>query len=61
MTNPVLEGRLDDAVPVEFKVGGDPVGGPIKKTVADNMLVVGDAARITSYNVCYTKLLRMLE
>lgn len=44
LTNPALEGRLDDAVPVEFKVGGDPVGGPIKKTVADNMLVVGDAA-----------------
>ena len=32
LTNPLVEGRLDNAVPVEFKVGGDPVGGPIEKT-----------------------------
>lgn len=44
LTHPLVEGRLDNAVPVEFKVGGDPVGGPIKKTVADNIMVVGDAA-----------------
>ena len=30
---------------VEINGGGIPVGGPLKKTVKDNMLVVGDAAR----------------
>jgi digeranylgeranylglycerophospholipid reductase len=30
---------------VEINGGGDPVSGPIKKTVKDNLLVVGDAAR----------------
>ncbi len=44
LENPLLEGRLDNAVPVEFKCGGAPVGGPIKKTVGDNIMVVGDAA-----------------
>ncbi|ABR55272.1 geranylgeranyl reductase [Methanococcus vannielii SB] len=44
LSNPLLEGRLKNAVPVEFKVGGDPVGGPIKKTFKDNLIVVGDAA-----------------
>lgn len=44
LENPILEGRLDKATPVEFKCGGAPVGGPIKKTVKDNLMVVGDAA-----------------
>jgi digeranylgeranylglycerophospholipid reductase len=35
---------LNDATPVEFKCGGAPVGGPIEKTVSDNLMVVGDAA-----------------
>jgi digeranylgeranylglycerophospholipid reductase len=30
---------------IEINAGGIPVGGPIKKTVKDNLLVVGDAAR----------------
>jgi digeranylgeranylglycerophospholipid reductase len=30
---------------IEINVGGVPVGGPIKKTVKDNLLIVGDAAR----------------
>ena len=30
---------------VEINVGGVPVCGPIKKTVKDNLLIVGDAAR----------------
>lgn len=33
-----------NATAVEFNVGGDPVGGIIKKISADNLLVVGDAA-----------------
>lgn len=33
-----------NAVPVEFNVGGVPVGGPLKKLVTDNVMVVGDAA-----------------
>ncbi len=42
--HPILEGRLKNATPVEFKCGGAPVGGPIEKTVSDNLMVVGDAA-----------------
>lgn len=30
---------------IEINAGGVPVGGPIKQTVKDNLLVVGDAAR----------------
>jgi digeranylgeranylglycerophospholipid reductase len=33
-----------NAQPVELNIGGDPVGGVIKDLVADNILVVGDAA-----------------
>lgn len=33
-----------NAVPVEFNVGGIPVGGPIKNMVTDNVMLVGDAA-----------------
>ncbi|MGZ7047888.1 MAG: NAD(P)/FAD-dependent oxidoreductase [Methanobacterium sp.] len=33
-----------NATAVELNVGGDPVGGIIKKISADNLLVVGDAA-----------------
>ncbi|HIP84342.1 MAG TPA: NAD(P)/FAD-dependent oxidoreductase [Methanothermococcus okinawensis] len=44
LEHPILEGRLKDATPVEFKCGGVPVGGPIERTVDDNIMVVGDAA-----------------
>jgi len=30
---------------IEINAGGIPVGGPIKRTVKDNLLIVGDAAR----------------
>ena len=30
---------------VEINGGGDPVSGPLKKTVKDNVIIVGDAAR----------------
>jgi digeranylgeranylglycerophospholipid reductase len=33
-----------NAQPVELNIGGDPVGGLLKKLVADNLLVTGDAA-----------------
>lgn len=33
-----------DAQPVELNIGGDPVGGMLKELVADNFLLVGDAA-----------------
>lgn len=33
-----------NAVPVEFNIGGVPVGGPLKNLVTDNVMVVGDAA-----------------
>lgn len=33
-----------NAVPVEFNVGGVPVGGPLNKFVIDNVMLVGDAA-----------------
>ena len=33
-----------NAQPVELNIGGDPVGGLLKKIVADNVLVTGDAA-----------------
>lgn len=33
-----------NAVPVEFNVGGVPVGGPLKNLVTDSAMIVGDAA-----------------
>ncbi|BAW32263.1 MAG TPA: NAD(P)/FAD-dependent oxidoreductase [Methanothermobacter sp.] len=33
-----------DATEIEFNIGAVPLGGPIKKTYADGLLVVGDAA-----------------
>jgi digeranylgeranylglycerophospholipid reductase len=33
-----------NAQPVELNIGGDPVGGLLKKLVTDNVLVTGDAA-----------------
>lgn len=33
-----------NAVAVEFNIGGDPVGGLLKKLVTDNLMIVGDAA-----------------
>lgn len=37
-----------NAQPVELNVGGDPVGGLLKKKVADNVLVTGDAASMVN-------------
>ncbi|ACX72329.1 geranylgeranyl reductase [Methanocaldococcus vulcanius M7] len=42
--NSLASDKLKNATPVEFKVGGAPVSGPIEKTYADGILVVGDAA-----------------
>ena len=33
-----------NAQPVEFNIGGDPVGGMLKKLVTDNLVLVGDSA-----------------
>jgi digeranylgeranylglycerophospholipid reductase len=33
-----------NAQPVELNIGGDPVGGMLKKLVTDNLVIVGDAA-----------------
>lgn len=33
-----------NAQPVELNIGGDPVGGMLKKLVTDNLMIVGDAA-----------------
>ena len=33
-----------NAQPVELNIGGDPVGGMLKKLVTDNLVLVGDAA-----------------
>jgi digeranylgeranylglycerophospholipid reductase len=33
-----------NAVPVEFNVGGVPVGGPLENLVTNNVMLVGDAA-----------------
>lgn len=37
-----------NAQPVELNVGGDPVGGLLKKKVTDNVLVTGDAASMVN-------------
>jgi digeranylgeranylglycerophospholipid reductase len=37
-----------NAQPVELNIGGDPVGGLLKKMVADNVLVTGDAASMVN-------------
>ncbi|EHP84758.1 NAD(P)/FAD-dependent oxidoreductase [Methanotorris formicicus] len=44
LENGLAKDRLKNATPIEFKVGGAPVGGPIEKTYDDGILVVGDAA-----------------
>jgi digeranylgeranylglycerophospholipid reductase len=33
-----------NAQPIELNIGGDPVGGMLKKLVTDNLVIVGDAA-----------------
>jgi digeranylgeranylglycerophospholipid reductase len=38
-----LEGKI-----VEVNAGGVPVGGPLKETCADNLLIVGDAAHMAN-------------
>ncbi len=40
-----VEKRMPEAKIVEMVVGGVPVSGPIERTVADNVVLVGDAAR----------------
>ncbi|AXV38788.1 MAG: NAD(P)/FAD-dependent oxidoreductase [Methanobacteriaceae archaeon] len=37
-----------NAQPVELNVGGDPVGGMLKDIIADNVMVVGDAASMVN-------------
>ncbi len=37
-----------NAQPVELNIGGDPVGGLLKKMAADNVLVTGDAASMVN-------------
>ncbi len=44
LENELVKDRLKDATPIELKVGGAPVSGPIEKTYTDGLLVVGDAA-----------------
>lgn len=40
-----IETHLPDGKIVELVVGGVPVSGPIEKTIADGLILVGDAAR----------------
>ncbi|WP_456418623.1 geranylgeranyl reductase family protein [Methanocaldococcus infernus] len=44
LENELVRDRLKNATPIELKVGGAPVSGPIEKTYTDGLLVVGDAA-----------------
>jgi len=37
-----------NAQPVELNIGGDPVGGMLKDIVADNLMIVGDAASMVN-------------
>ncbi|MDI6644475.1 MAG: NAD(P)/FAD-dependent oxidoreductase [Methanobacteriaceae archaeon] len=37
-----------NAQPVELNIGGDPVGGMLKDIVADNVMIVGDAASMVN-------------
>jgi len=47
----LLREFIDEMFPMgkeaEIVVGGVPISGPIKQTVADNLMLVGDAARVT--------------
>ncbi|KXA88887.1 hypothetical protein AKJ57_06180, partial [candidate division MSBL1 archaeon SCGC-AAA259A05] len=40
--------ELEDGRVVEVNFGGDPVSGPLEKTVADDIMIVGDAARFVN-------------
>ena len=37
-----------NAQPVELNIGGDPVGGMLKDIVADNVMIIGDAASMVN-------------
>ncbi|GAB4312110.1 MAG: NAD(P)/FAD-dependent oxidoreductase [Methanobacteriaceae archaeon] len=37
-----------NAQPVELNIGGDPVGGMLKDIIADNVMIVGDAASMVN-------------
>jgi len=43
--HPRLAHRFKDGAIIEVKAGGIPVSGPLKSAVADNVMLVGDAAR----------------
>ncbi|MGZ5521074.1 MAG: NAD(P)/FAD-dependent oxidoreductase [Halobacteriota archaeon] len=43
--NAFVERHFPDAQPVELHLGGVPVSKPARKTVADGLMLVGDAAR----------------
>ncbi len=45
ISNPILGDRMKDGSIIEIKAGGVPVSGPLKSAVADNTMLVGDAAR----------------
>jgi len=42
--HPLASEKFREATPTAIKVGCIPVGGPMERTVSDNVLVVGDAA-----------------
>jgi len=43
--HPSLSHRFKDGAIIEVKAGGVPVSGPLRSAVADNVMLVGDAAR----------------
>jgi len=45
LQHPKLAHRFKDGATIEVKAGGIPVSGPLKSAVADNVMLVGDAAR----------------
>ncbi len=45
LTSPELEHRFKDGKILEIRAGGVAVSGPLRSAVADNVMLVGDAAR----------------
>ncbi len=43
--NPILGDRMEGGSIIEIKAGGVPITGPLESAVADNVMLVGDAAR----------------
>jgi digeranylgeranylglycerophospholipid reductase len=43
-----VERKFGEKKVTEFNAGGVDISGPLKKTYADNLMVVGDAARLTN-------------